>query len=98
MLSLHIKSYTAILYFPHKRSNNTSKKSSIFWDITPCSPLKVNRSFGETRCLHLQERRTSQARNQHEAGGKHSLLHADFLLGLFFDPEDGGDVFLQHVG
>jgi hypothetical protein len=23
-------------------------KSSIFWDITPCSPLKVNRSFGET--------------------------------------------------
>jgi hypothetical protein len=23
-------------------------KSSIFWDITPCSPLKVNRRFGET--------------------------------------------------
>jgi hypothetical protein len=23
-------------------------KSSVFWDITPCSPLKVNRSFGWT--------------------------------------------------
>jgi hypothetical protein len=27
-------------------------------------------------------------------GGKCYLLHADFLLGLFFDPEDGGDIFL----
>jgi hypothetical protein len=26
------------------------------------------------------------------------LLHAGFLLGLFFDPEDGGDMFLQNVG
>jgi hypothetical protein len=25
-------------------------KSTIFWDITPCSPLKVNRRFGEL-CL-----------------------------------------------
>jgi hypothetical protein len=24
----------------------------IFWDITPCSPLKVNRRFGETCRLH----------------------------------------------
>jgi hypothetical protein len=28
-------------------------KSSIFWDITPCSPLKVNRLFGKVVCLHL---------------------------------------------
>jgi hypothetical protein len=26
-------------------------KSSIFWDITPYSPLKVNRRFGRTHCL-----------------------------------------------
>jgi hypothetical protein len=26
------------------------------------------------------------------------LLHADFLLGLFLDPEDGGDMFLRNVG
>jgi hypothetical protein len=24
-------------------------------------------------------------------------FHADFLLGLFFDPENGGDIFLQNV-
>jgi hypothetical protein len=26
------------------------------------------------------------------------LLHAGFLLEFFFDPEDGGDMFLQNVG
>jgi hypothetical protein len=31
-------------------------RSSIFWDITPCSPLKVNRRFGGTHRLHLQGR------------------------------------------
>jgi hypothetical protein len=40
-------------------------KSTIFWDIKPCSPLSVNRRF---------------------------------LLNLFLDPEDGGDVFLRNVG
>jgi hypothetical protein len=31
-------------------------KSSIFWDITSCSPVKVNRRFGGTYRLHLQGR------------------------------------------
>jgi hypothetical protein len=31
-------------------------KSTIFWDITPCSPLKVNQHFGGTYRLHLQDR------------------------------------------
>jgi hypothetical protein len=35
-------------------------------DIMPCCPLKVNRNFGETYCLHLQGRRISRARNQPE--------------------------------
>jgi hypothetical protein len=26
------------------------------------------------------------------------LLHVDFLLGLFFDTEDEGDMFLRNVG
>jgi hypothetical protein len=28
-------------------------KSSIFWDIMTCTPLKANRRFGGTYCLHL---------------------------------------------
>jgi hypothetical protein len=27
-----------------------------------------------------------------------TCFHAGFLLGLFFDPEDGGDMFLRNVG
>jgi hypothetical protein len=26
------------------------------------------------------------------------LLHAGFMLGVLFDPEDGGDIFLRNVG
>jgi hypothetical protein len=51
----------------------------IIWDVTPCTPLKINRHFGET-C--------------HSAW---CLLYAGFLFGLFFDPEDGGNIFLAEV-
>jgi hypothetical protein len=73
-------------------------KSTIFWDITPCSPLSVNRRFGGTYRLHLQGRKNiSPARNQHES--KCHLLTRWFLLSLyFFDPEDGGDLFLRNFG
>jgi hypothetical protein len=48
-------------------------KSSVFWDITPCGPLKVNRRLGGTCRLHHQGRRISQAIKQSEATGKQSL-------------------------
>jgi hypothetical protein len=41
-------------------------KSPISWDITACSPLKVNLRFGGTCRVHLQVRIINQARNQHE--------------------------------
>jgi hypothetical protein len=49
-------------------------KRFIFWNIMPCSPLKINGRFGETCRLHIQDQRISQARNQNEAGSKQSKL------------------------
>jgi hypothetical protein len=37
-------------------------KSPIFWDVTPCSPLKVNRHFRGICCLHVLGWRISQAK------------------------------------
>jgi hypothetical protein len=39
---------------------------STIWDITPCSPMKVNRHFGGRHCYHLQGGRTGRARYQRE--------------------------------
>jgi hypothetical protein len=43
--------------------------------------------------------RISQARNQLESRRQadRTCFHASFLLGLFIDPEDGGDMFPQNV-
>jgi hypothetical protein len=66
-----------------------------FWDITPCSPRKVNRPFGRTCRYHIQGRRISRARNQRESSGKQK---AWYLARLFFDPEDGSNMLLQNAG
>jgi hypothetical protein len=42
-------------------------KGTVFWDITPCSSLKVKRRFGGTYRFHLQVRRESQARHKRES-------------------------------
>jgi hypothetical protein len=47
-------------------------KSSLFCDVTPCSPVKVNQHFRGTYHFKIHGRTASQARNQHEAGDKQS--------------------------
>jgi hypothetical protein len=69
------------------------RKSTVFWHITPCSPLKVNRRLGGIYRLHLQGPRISRARNKHESRWQ----AVGFLLGLFLNPEDEGDMFLRKV-
>jgi hypothetical protein len=63
-------------------------KSTILWDITPCSSLRVKRRFGGTYRLHLQGRKISRRRNQRESR---------WQVELCFYPEDGGDMFLRNV-
>jgi hypothetical protein len=50
-------------------------KGSIFWDITPRSPLKVNRCFGGTFRLHFQ------------GPGIKKPAHTTFLLGYSSTPK-----------
>jgi hypothetical protein len=61
-------------------------KNSVFWDVMPCSPLKVNWCFRRTCHLHIEGQRGSQSRNQLEADGKQSHLpaYAGFLISLLF--------------
>jgi hypothetical protein len=65
-------------------------KCYIFWNITPCIPLNINRRFRGTYRFYLQGRKISQASCY--------LLHASYLLGPLFDPEDGDKIFIQNVG
>jgi hypothetical protein len=60
------------------------QRNSVFWDITPYSPVKVNWHFRVTYCLQLQGWRVSQARNQQEWGSKQSSTLCWFLAWLIF--------------
>jgi hypothetical protein len=51
--------------------------SSVFWDITPCSPLKVNRRLRGTYRLHLQGLRITEQEHRVKAGGKQNKRHAE---------------------
>jgi hypothetical protein len=62
-------------------------ESSTFWDITPCSPLKVNRRFREICRLHLQGRRISHERNKREAGNKQSNRKCIFPPASYVNPK-----------
>jgi hypothetical protein len=100
-------------------------KSYIFWDITPCCPLKVNRCFGVTSHFHLQGRRisptelslppaftlvsclaySSTLKTETISSSETwfwfqrttTCFDVDFLLGLFFDLDDGGQRLLRNV-
>jgi hypothetical protein len=60
--------------------------STTFWDIEPCSPLRVSPRFGRTYRLHLQDRKLSRSRNQRESRWQVEV------------PEVVDDMFLRNVG
>jgi hypothetical protein len=65
-------------------------KSFVLWYITPLSSSKVALHFSGTYRPQLQGRRINRAR-------KHVTKRV-LLLGLFFDHEDRGDMFLRNIG
>jgi hypothetical protein len=86
-------SHNKLLAFNHRSEVLTAVilKSSVFWDITPCIPLKVNRRFGRMspRSTWLKSKPKQQT-SMKQAASK-ALRHADLLLSLLFNPEHGGD-------
>jgi hypothetical protein len=79
----------------------------MFWDIKPCISIKVNRRFEGTcrlqqavlaTCFTLVSSLTYSSILKMEETFVRYLLHAGFLLGLFFDPENSGDIFLRNIG
>jgi hypothetical protein len=63
------------------KEGRKERKSSVFCNIIPCSPLKVNWRFGGTNRLHLEGQGVSQPRNRHEAklyvSPKHWLTYTE---------------------
>jgi hypothetical protein len=70
-------------------------ESSIFWDVKPCSPLKVSRRFGRLCHLHIQDWRVRQGRSI--ASDACCALQPGFLLGLLFNPENWVDMCIRNV-
>jgi hypothetical protein len=68
-----------------KEDNIFSLMSYVLWNITPCSPLEVNRYFRGTCRLHLQGRGVSQVRNQREVS--FCWLHSYLCTILWSDTE-----------
>jgi hypothetical protein len=67
---MYLDIWSSIYYVGFEVLTAVIMKSAIFWDITPCSPLSVNRCFRGTSRLHLRGREISWARKSVKAGGK----------------------------
>jgi hypothetical protein len=66
-------------------------ESTIFWDITLSSV--------ESQPTFRKNISPSSSGSKNKPSKKlATCFHAGFLLALFFDPEDGSDMFLRNVG
>jgi hypothetical protein len=68
--------------------------SYFFWDITLCSPVKINRRFGGIYVQPWSSRSKTKPSKQDSAWW---LLNAYFLFGLLFCPEDGNYIFFRNI-
>lgn len=85
------KSQNTKCHFTPQKSKQISSclKSSVFWEIRPFSLLKVKPRFRRNMTPP-----SSWSKNNPSEKRVYSScypVHSVFLLGLLFDPEDGGD-------
>jgi hypothetical protein len=67
-------------------------KNFIIWDITPCKPTESQQTFQRNI-----SRPSSGLKNKPSQALLATCFHVFFLLGLFFDPEDGGEMSLSET-
>jgi hypothetical protein len=72
-------------------------KSSTFWDVTSCSPLRPTDVSQENVVSIFRVKEYAKRKACVNPLLLH-LLHAGVFLGLFFDTEDGGYVFHKNFG
>jgi hypothetical protein len=72
---------TVRVRYKHSRTYDLKFSQRYLLRYNAVYPLKVNQSFGGKCRLHSQDRSSACY-----------LLHAGYLLSLFFDPEHGGDM------
>jgi hypothetical protein len=84
--------HSPIILYSNWGSQNGGYESNNFWDVTRCI---VNRCFGGTYHLHLQNRSINRA----ESAGLlfATSFHVGFLLDSLFYPEDVGDMFFRNA-
>jgi hypothetical protein len=84
------------------------RKSAIFWDITPCSSLSVDRRFGGTYRLHLQGQENKFSKKPAKNHPKNCTLEAEvslpplsagytFLRNVSLTPTSAGEMFLRNI-
>jgi hypothetical protein len=67
-----------------------NQNSSLFWDITPCSPLKIKRRFrGSYPSFFKVKEKAKQDISEKQVASRGLISHCFFVF-LFLDVEDDG--------
>jgi hypothetical protein len=96
-ISLEANPSLYVIFLCHPNTNMRSVQTSEVEATlaTPyIRPWKASRSI----CKNIRHLLRCRIWGSHSSGHEEFLFHAGFLLGLFFDPVDGGNMFLRNVG
>jgi hypothetical protein len=65
--------------------------SSVLWNVTPCKSAEINRLFDKLTGSFFRDECSKEQTSMKQAANRMLVK----LLGLHFDPEDGGNIFLE---